>query len=513
MKINLTAHIKQHAGDILLECQDSFDYNLDNLTFAVSDGVSQAFRPELWSRILTSAYVNNPESFFVKNGNGLYEINTNLGLKKEWNQEVNKAYEKASPQERFLLDLKRESVNIGAATFIGIKLESNGIKFFAIGDSVLFFYDYETKELKTISSMIPENGDIAFNNSPEYIDSNEKCNGNIISGILPYKKGILFLATDALSDWIVERRGLNIQETFKTLMQIPDHETYDKFIDDIRTESQPKKLKDDDTTFVALEICDSDGNMPEITLNYAIHFNDLLLNETINDLRNKTEELDSLKSGKFDLERKLKKRDKEFDLLLSEKESQFEELTKCKQEIAALQQTKRDLESEKDELKRDLSTSKSQVASLSQKKKSLESDNDRLESANKRLTNDLSASRTEQSKLLKEKKLLEDQVKKKETTSSSTPTKKDSADLSEISRLQNELNQNQARLQQAQRELDLLRSQIGYIKSSYDSDGRTYVSDLIKLFNMTFGESQVVGEIYIESIPFKKTKDGGFEIL
>ena len=45
MKIKFTSHIKQHAGDILLECQDSFNYNLENLSFAVSDGVSQAYRP------------------------------------------------------------------------------------------------------------------------------------------------------------------------------------------------------------------------------------------------------------------------------------------------------------------------------------------------------------------------------------------------------------------------------------------------------------------------------------
>ena len=65
MKIFLTAHIKQHAGDILLECQDSFDYNLEKKTFSVSDGVSQAYRPELWSRLLTSSFVNNPDTWCI----------------------------------------------------------------------------------------------------------------------------------------------------------------------------------------------------------------------------------------------------------------------------------------------------------------------------------------------------------------------------------------------------------------------------------------------------------------
>lgn len=123
MKIKFTAHIKQHAGDVLLECQDSFDYNLENLSFAVSDGVSQAYRPELWSRILTKAYVTSPDSFFVRNEAGQYVINSNLGLSCKWSEEEKAAYRNASPQERFILDMKKNSINIGAATFIGVKLK------------------------------------------------------------------------------------------------------------------------------------------------------------------------------------------------------------------------------------------------------------------------------------------------------------------------------------------------------------------------------------------------------
>ena len=78
MKIKFASHIKQHAGDILLECQDSFNYNLENLSFAVSDGVSQAYRPELWSRILTEAYINNPDVFFVKDSESNLTIRIEL---------------------------------------------------------------------------------------------------------------------------------------------------------------------------------------------------------------------------------------------------------------------------------------------------------------------------------------------------------------------------------------------------------------------------------------------------
>lgn len=104
MKIKFTSHIKQHAGDILLECQDSFNYNLENLSFAVSDGVSQAYRPELWSRILTEAYINNPDVFFVKDSESNLTINPLLGLSSKWAEAENLAYKNATPQEQFVLD-------------------------------------------------------------------------------------------------------------------------------------------------------------------------------------------------------------------------------------------------------------------------------------------------------------------------------------------------------------------------------------------------------------------------
>lgn len=511
MKINLTAHIKQHAGDILLECQDSFDYNLEKKTFSVSDGVSQAYRPELWSRLLTFSYVNNPEAFFIKTGENKYEINPKMGLKTTWNEEVNKAYENATPQERFLLDMKKDAINLGAATFIGVQLISCGIEYFTIGDSVLFFYDYETGDFKAISSMISDDGNMAFNNSPEYIDTNENCNGKIIHGILPYKMGILFLATDALSDWIVERRSLDVKETLDTLMKIPDHDTYDKYIDDIRNESQPKKLKDDDTTFLALEFVEIDGNNVEIIPAYAVSFKNLVYGETIKELRKKSEELDTLRSAKFNIERTLKQKEKDYNKISSENESQLQELSSCKTQIKTLEQTISGLESQIDQLKKQLTAANGQVTTLSQQKRSIESEKGRLESENQRLASNLSTMQTENIQLQKENKRLEGLLKKDKNVTPSDNTINKKSEQSEISRLQNELNQSQAKLFQTQNELESLKKRIEDIKSSYDNTGTTDLSDLISLF-ATLGEAPTVCVSYIESTTFKKTKDGGFEI-
>lgn len=323
MKIKFTTHIKQHAGDILLECQDSFNYNLENLSFAVSDGVSQAYRPELWSRILTEAYVNNPDTFFIKDSGNNLVVNPVLGLSSKWNEAENLAYKKATPQEQFVLDMKKNAINVGAATFIGIKLVKEGISFQTIGDSVLFFFDYETKKLTAYSSMMPESGDMVFNNNPEYIDSNECNHGKVISGLLSYREGILFLATDALSDWIVERRfpSDKIENILKDLMAISTHDAFDIWVDNARNDANPTKLKDDDTTFIAIEFFNTSDENIEVSHNFTVKFDALMKDSLLSELNRLRNELEEIRSAKSKSELALRGKEKRITELTSNLES------------------------------------------------------------------------------------------------------------------------------------------------------------------------------------------------
>ena len=356
MKIKFTAHIKQHAGDVLLECQDSFDYNLENLSFAVSDGVSQAYRPELWSRILTKAYVTSPDSFFVRNEAGQYVINSNLGLSCKWSEEEKAAYRNASPQEQFILDMKKNSINIGAATFIGVKFKKEGIVYHTIGDSVLFFFDYDTKELTAYSSMMPESGEMVFNNSPEYIDTNECNHGKVASGILPYKKGILFMATDALSDWIVERKASAevIETILQDMMSIPSHEDYDYFIDCARNDDNPTKLKDDDTTFIALEFTDIEGEEPVIEQNYTEKFDNLYLTNLICELNHVKNDLEEQRSKCSKLELALKNNVRQINKLTGEVDAAKEQDKEREIEISTLKTNAQGLTSQINKLQGEL---------------------------------------------------------------------------------------------------------------------------------------------------------------
>lgn len=491
MKIKFTAHIKQHAGDVLLECQDSFDYNLENLSFAVSDGVSQAYRPELWSRILTKAYVTSPDSFFVRNEAGQYVINSNLGLSCKWSEEEKAAYRNASPQERFILDMKKNSINIGAATFIGVKLKKEGIVYHTIGDSVLFFFDYDTKELTAYSSMMPESGEMVFNNSPEYIDTNECNHGKVVSGILPYKKGILFMATDALSDWIVERKASAevIETILQDIMAIPSHEDYDYFIDCARNDENPTKLKDDDTTFIALEFADIDGEEPVIEQNYTEKFDNLYVTNLICELNHVKNDLEEQRSKRSKLELALKNNLRQINKLTEEVDATKEQDKEREREISTLKTNAQGLTSQINKLQGELNVARREKSSLDSSVSSLKNDKQRLSAENQRL-------KIDNQRLTKENQQLREQPN---ITSDND---------GEIAELKNKLNESQAKEQQVIKQLKALQNSLIELK------GYTSISPLDLASRFPFlADIGTSTEVQVTTITVGiPTKDGGFII-
>lgn len=484
MKIKFTAHIKQHAGDVLLECQDSFDYNLENLSFAVSDGVSQAYRPELWSRILTKAYVTSPDSFFVRNEAGQYVINSNLGLSCKWSEEEKAAYRNASPQERFVLDMKKNSINIGAATFIGVKLKKEGIVYHTIGDSVLFFFDYDTKELTAYSSMMPESGEMVFNNSPEYIDTNECNHGKVVSGILPYKKGILFMATDALSDWIVERKASAevIETILQNMMSIPSHEDYDYFIDCARNDENPTKLKDDDTTFIALEFTDIDGEEPVIEQNYTEKFDNLYVTNLICELNHVKNDLEGQRSKRSKLELALKNNVRQINKLTGEVDAAKEQNKEREREISTLKTNAQGLTSQINKLQGELNVARREKSSLDSSVSSLKNDKQRLTAENQRL-------KIDNQRLTKDNQQLREHD-------------------GEIAELKNKLNESQAKEQQVIKQLKALQNSLIELK------GYTSISPLDLASRFPFlADIGTSTEVQVTTITVGiPTKDGGFII-
>lgn len=503
MKLKITAQIKQHAGDMLSECQDSFDINVDNLSFAVADGVSQAYRPELWSRLLTNYFVQHPNTFFIGN-NQNFKLNSNLNLKDRWEELVERAYEDATDNERFLLDMKRSSVNIGASTFIGVKFNDDGIQYFTIGDSVLFFYSFQRRKLEIISSMLGDSGTLAFNNSPEYIDTNEQCHGNIIEGRLDYEDGIILMATDALSDWIVEQKD-TFEQAIDTLLRCKNHKEYDTLINELRLGKQRPKLKDDDTTFIAIEISEADSREITMEFSYAESFENLIKNESVLELKKKTEQYEEAQGEISRLEISIRRGEKALKSLENEKSALEASLEQERKEHSALKTQYSKISNEKDALESQLNTAKS---AGEQRKRDILS----LEKEKAKLEEEVRQYKKREKSLNQQIRDLKNPVQSPRPMGSTTPCR---AGHTEMDSLQTQLNTEIAEKSAVLKQIEEIKSLLGQIRQAYDASQcrLTNYDALLTLLNLFSSESQIIEVTFIEKQKFgQSTGDGGFQL-
>lgn len=505
MNFKITAHIKQHAGDILNECQDSISINENNLSFSVADGVSQAYRPELWSRLLTKSFVNDPENFFIEQS-GHIVINPSLNLKEIWASMVDKAYLEATEQEKFLLDMKKDAVGIGASTFIGVQIVSDRINYYTIGDSVLFFYSKNTKELSIISSMIPDNGEFVFNNSPEYIDTYEVNHGCVLKGDIPLEEGTLFMATDALSDWIIEQKDdfLNAVHRF---ISIGDHQSYDIFIDNLRAGIELPKIKDDDTSFIAIEITDNPViKSHDIEFNNYEEFDSLIQKETKAELKKKIEENELIRSELSQSKLILRRKDKELKRFGDDVNALNNKVSDCESIIS-------DLKEQLIGLNKTISSQNSEIIQLRSSSQAGSRKNKTLGDQIKKLQGDIQTLDSENKKLENERTLLAKRIKSLENA----PTPKVSIQEYEnkIKELEGELNISKSECAQLKLSIQEIQKLLAKIQSSYDSASSQLIdySDLIILLDKYGGIVKVSEVTFIEKQTFNNpTNDGGFQI-
>ena len=103
------------------ENEDSVAENADEGRFAISDGASTSARSEVWSGLLTDSFVNGADPLVPE---------TLAELRKRWWELVFDAALPWYAQDKL--------VQGGAATFVGLQVDSGTYRVTAIGDSCLF---------------------------------------------------------------------------------------------------------------------------------------------------------------------------------------------------------------------------------------------------------------------------------------------------------------------------------------------------------------------------------------
>ena len=177
MKVSIKGFVYHKTAETFADCFDRYGINEQTNKFAISDGVSKSFFPDLWAELLVE--------FFLKNAGkiNITDIESYKLIQNEWLKKVTEIVSK--PNQKYFVRNFFLQGRAAAATFAGLHFfkEGNIYKWeaVALGDSFLFFVPDNLKNIhedfdKVI--LLSSKNNFEFNNFPDFFDSR-----NIVYGI------------------------------------------------------------------------------------------------------------------------------------------------------------------------------------------------------------------------------------------------------------------------------------------------------------------------------------------
>ena len=206
MQISIKGFIYHKKAEEFNDCFDRYGVNIGNHKFAISDGVTKSFFPDIWAKQLIHYYINTGRV------NTLDDLKLNAEfLQAEWKRRVGAIAGK--PNQKFFVTNAFNLRKPACATFVGLQFYkvNTGIRWhaMAIGDSYLFFVPDSLKyiSLDNISKVYKLSSNEEFGNYPDYLCSR----GELLKGSVKERMGFLeagtfYLMTDALAEWFLSQR-------------------------------------------------------------------------------------------------------------------------------------------------------------------------------------------------------------------------------------------------------------------------------------------------------------------
>lgn len=201
--------------------QDALRYNAEKGLYAVADGVSNSFHPEIVARILCERFVSMyPEDITV--WKELPSIVLLPEIKDLWQTEVDEYMSSLSGRLLRHEQYNYETWKIGASTFCGIHYDEKNelVRYAILGDSTLFlhFKDGSVKELNSSLKRIDNDGiEITdYSNSTDAILSDGTCVGEWLIGEITMSDICsISIMTDGMAKWFQksELDGLTPEQT------------------------------------------------------------------------------------------------------------------------------------------------------------------------------------------------------------------------------------------------------------------------------------------------------------
>lgn len=255
MEITIKGFIYHKSAEKFGDCFDRYGINEKTNKFAISDGVSKSFFPDVWAELLVEFFLSNEGRI------NLTDIEAYKSIQSQWIKKVGEIVNK--PNQKYFVKNFFIQGRPAAATFVGLHFfkEDNIFKWeaIALGDSFLFFVPDEIKEINESFDKVTHlssKRDFEFNNFPDFFDSrNVISKGKIKQRKNDLKNGTFYLMTDALAEWFISEKqnAIKIISTWKT----------QKDFEDSVIENRKLNLENDDSAILILNI--SGNDVSEIT--------------------------------------------------------------------------------------------------------------------------------------------------------------------------------------------------------------------------------------------------------
>lgn len=243
-------------------CKDALDINTNLHRFAVADGVSRSYLPDITAAELCRIYAN--EEYGSEGWEAALNTKFLKDLAEHWNRKVKEVESYFDEIDLLDAQLLREMLPAGSSTLAGVELdkESETMSYQILGDSTLFQLRGNAP-LISICTSPQEDKDgyayIQYNNNPDCITSlRHSCKDDIqmrtvgqwISGALHIEEGYVILMTDGIAKWFQDEYIEKGNAVADYLWNIQNQIEFAEFVKSRRVQNEI----DDDATVIIMKI-------------------------------------------------------------------------------------------------------------------------------------------------------------------------------------------------------------------------------------------------------------------
>ena len=244
--------------------QDALAYNIDARLFAIADGVSNSYHPEIVAQALCEIFVHE-DSAILNSWEDYSKEHLLPAIKDIWERKIKEHLDSLTSRLLRHELFNFETWKLGASTFCGIYIDEteNLLRYAIIGDSTLFITDTDgsVQEINSSPKVISENGEelTDYSNSTSAVLSNDTISGEWLVGSISLEKvATISIMTDGMAKWF-QKELVDGKNPYSTLWGITDSRGFKELADAARLKGD----MDDDLAVILISITSVEPSTPK----------------------------------------------------------------------------------------------------------------------------------------------------------------------------------------------------------------------------------------------------------